>query len=102
MSIVSIKILSFIEKTQNRETLLTTSKMAGFNCIRNMFICLSDMLECTAQHLDSICMPGYECRTSPENYYTGICYHMCDVQTELCKNGGHCYFDAIKKDTACR
>lgn len=58
-----------------------------------------EMSECNAT--GRLCAPGYKCRASTVDNYTGICYHICDLETRFCYNGGHCYFDAIKINTGC-
>lgn len=70
-----------------------------YDIMEQLEIQTNDISECNAT--GRLCVPGYKCRPSHENNYTGICYHICDLETRVCYNGGHCYFDAIKNRTGC-
>uniref|UniRef100_K1R9G3 Uncharacterized protein n=1 Tax=Magallana gigas TaxID=29159 RepID=K1R9G3_MAGGI len=71
-----------------------------YDIMEQLEIQTNDISECNAT--GRLCVPGYKCRPSHKNNYTGICYHICDLETRVCYNGGHCYFDAIKNSTGCR
>eukprot|EP00105_Crassostrea_gigas_P039919 XP_019924067.1 PREDICTED: cell wall protein DAN4 isoform X2 [Crassostrea gigas] len=70
-----------------------------YDIMEQLEIQTNDISECNAT--GRLCVPGYKCRPSHKNNYTGICYHICDLETRVCYNGGHCYFDAIKNSTGC-